>query len=148
VATTTGISGLTLGGGYGLADRKVRARLRQRAVVEVVLATVRSSIVMPREQELSGACAAPAPILGLPRKLEYRLHPLSEVFGGPFVLPAISRNHAPLREFSASIPDELTTFAAAAKLRTAHPYSPSSLATAVTRVMREVFAPIKTWRRH
>jgi FAD/FMN-containing dehydrogenase len=117
VATTTGISGLTLGGGYGWLIGKYGLACDNVLSVELVLAD--GSVVncnAHENTELFWGMRGAGANFGIATQIEYRLHPLSEVFGGPLFFPLTAEIMRRYAEFTASIPDELTTFAAAAKL--------------------------------
>lgn len=115
VISTTGVAGLTLGGGvgwmmgkYGLAIDNLRAAQVVLASGEVVVADEAS------DPDLFWAIRGGGGNFGVATSLSYQLHPLDTVLGGPAVhtLAAASDVFGFYREFSSSAPDELTTFAA------------------------------------
>jgi FAD/FMN-containing dehydrogenase len=114
IATTTGIGGLTLGGGYGWLVGKYG--LSCDNVISVELVTADGGILECSSQQnadlfwgLRGAGAN----LGIATKIEYRLHPLTTVYGGPLFHPLSAEVMHFYDEFSRDIPDELTTLGAA-----------------------------------
>jgi FAD/FMN-containing dehydrogenase len=117
VATTTGISGLTLGGGYGWLVGKHSLACDNVTAIEVV--TADGAIVECSANEnadlfwgLRGAGAN----FGIATRIDYRLHPLSTVYGGPLFHPLTAEVMRFYDEFSSNAPDELTTLGAATKL--------------------------------
>ena len=113
INSTTGIAGLTLGGGFGWTSRKLGLTADNFLSADVVTADGRLLTASAAENEdlfwgLRGAGAN----LGIVTSFEYRLHPLSTVLGGMVIHP-FERAKEVLRfyrEFSASQPDELTTW--------------------------------------
>jgi FAD/FMN-containing dehydrogenase len=112
---TTGIAGLTLGGGQGWLNGKYGFVVDNLLAADVVTADGRLLHASARENEdlfwgLRGAGAN----LGVVTSFEYRLHPVSTVLGGMAIHP-FERAAEVLRfyrEFSTSQPDELTTWVA------------------------------------
>jgi FAD/FMN-containing dehydrogenase len=147
VATTTGISGLTLGGGYGWLIGKYGLACDNVLSVEVVLADGKIVDCNAQENtELFWGMRGAGANFGIATQIEYRLHPLSEVFGGPLFFPLSAEIMHRYAEFSASIPDELTTFAAAAKLPDGTPVFAIVACYCGDPSDGEKFiAPIKTW---
>ena len=115
VVATTGIAGLTLGGGQSWLTGKYGLTIDSLLSADVVM--VDSHLLHADSEEnadlfwgLRGAGAN----LGVVTSFEYRLHPVSTVVGGMALHP-IDRAPEVLRfyrEFTASEPDELTTYAA------------------------------------
>ena len=112
--STTGIAGLTLGGGlgwlmgiHGLAADNLLSVELVNADGEVLDVTAES------DPDLFWALRGGGGNFGVAASLEYRLHPLREVTGGLIAHPFeaakdVLRFH---REFTQSVPDELTVFA-------------------------------------
>jgi FAD/FMN-containing dehydrogenase len=147
VATTTGISGLTLGGGYGWLIGKYGLACDNVLSMQVVTAegnTLHCSATDNRELfwGMRGAGAN----FGIATQIEYRLHPLARVLGGPlfFALSAdVMRRYA---DFTAGIPDELTTFAAAAKLPDGTPvFAVVACYCGAPAVGEKLIAPLRSW---
>jgi FAD/FMN-containing dehydrogenase len=116
VVSTTGIAGLTLGGGQGWLTGKYGLTLDNLLSADVVTADgerVRASA--EEHPELFWALRGAGANFGVVTSFEYQLHPVGPtVLGGMVVHPLanareVLRFH---REFVASQPDELTTYAA------------------------------------
>jgi len=115
VVGTTGIAGLTLGGGQGWLMGKYGLTIDNLISADVV--TAGGQLVQASAAEnpdlfwgLRGAGAN----LGIVTSFEYRVHPLRTVLGGMVIHP-LDRAREVLRfyrEFSATQPDELMTYAA------------------------------------
>jgi FAD/FMN-containing dehydrogenase len=111
--STTGIAGLTLGGGLGwlmgihglAADNLLSAEL-VNADGAVINVTAES------DPDLFWALRGGGGNFGVATSLEYRLHPLSEVVGGLVAHPFEAARDVLrfYREFTQSVPDELTVF--------------------------------------
>src|SRR5688500_5235737 len=116
VVSTTGIAGLTLGGGQGWLTGKYGLTLDNLLTAEVVTADgerVRASA--EEHPDLFWALRGAGANFGVVTSFEYRLHPVGPtVLGGMVVHPlANARNVLRFhREFAAGQPDELTTYAA------------------------------------
>ena len=115
VVSTTGIAGLTLGGGigwllgkYGLAIDNLHSAEMVLASGEVVTASEES------EPDLFWAIRGGGGNFGAVTKFCYRAHPLRTVLGGAAVHPlaATAEVFAFYREFTRSLPDDLTAFLA------------------------------------
>jgi FAD/FMN-containing dehydrogenase len=116
VATTTGISGLTLGGGYGWLVGKYGLTCDNVIWIEVVTADGRILECSSEQNEdlfwgLRGAGAN----FGVATQIEYRLHPVSNVYGGPLFHPLHADIMRFYDEFSNDVPDEMTTLGAATR---------------------------------
>jgi FAD/FMN-containing dehydrogenase len=114
IATTTGIGGLTLGGGYGWLVGKYGLACDNVTWIELVTADG-ATLECSAEQNpdlfwgLRGAGAN----FGIATQIEYRLHPVTAIYGGPLFHPLsldVMRFYA---EFSHDAPDELTTLGGA-----------------------------------
>jgi FAD/FMN-containing dehydrogenase len=114
VNTDTGISGLTLGGGYGWLGGKFGLACDNLLSADVVTADGNLVVASATENEdlfwgIRGAGAN----LGIVTSFEYRLHPVGPVLGGMMVYP-LARDREVLRlfdEFSRNCPDEVSTAA-------------------------------------
>jgi FAD/FMN-containing dehydrogenase len=111
--STTGIAGLTLGGGlgwlmgiHGLAADNLLSVELVNADGEVLNVTAES------DPDLFWALRGGGGNFGVATSLEYRLHPLSEVVGGLVAHPFEAARDVLrfYREFTQSVPDELTVF--------------------------------------
>jgi FAD/FMN-containing dehydrogenase len=110
--STTGIAGLTLGGGQGWLASKHGFTIDNLLSVDVVTAdgTLRTASATQHE-DLFWAMRGAGHNFGVVTSFEYQLHPLSTVLGGMVVHP-FDRATDLLRfyrEFTAEQPDELTT---------------------------------------
>jgi FAD/FMN-containing dehydrogenase len=109
VATTTGISGLTLGGGYGYLAGKYGLACDNLTRAEVVTADGKILECSAEENSdlfwgLRGAGAN----FGVVTELEYKLFPISTVLGGVIFHPLSNEVFRFYDEYSRSAPDELT----------------------------------------
>lgn len=115
VVGSTGIAGLTLGGGQGWLTGKHGLTLDNLLSVDVVLADGRHLRASEDEHpDLFWAMRGAGTNFGVVTAFTYRLHPVSMVLGG-LVLHSIDRARDVLRfyrDFAVSQPDELTTYAA------------------------------------
>ncbi len=114
VVGSTGIAGLTLGGGQGWLTGKFGLSLDNLVAVEVVTADgqlLRAS--SDENPELFWAMRGAGTNFGVAVAFDFRLHPVSTVLGGLVVHP-IDRVRDVLRfyrEFAPTQPDDLTTYA-------------------------------------
>jgi FAD/FMN-containing dehydrogenase len=113
--STTGIAGLTLGGGQGWLAGKYGFTIDNLLSVDVVTADGRLLTASATQNEdLFWAMRGAGHNFGVVTSFKYRLHPVSTVLGGMVVHP-FDRATDMLRfyrEFTADQPDELTTAAA------------------------------------
>jgi FAD/FMN-containing dehydrogenase len=114
INSTTGIAGLTLGGGFGWLSRKYGMTIDNLESAEVVTAAgelVRASAV--EHPDLFWALRGGGGNFGVVTRFEFRLHPVGpNVLSGLIVYP-ISEAKAVLqqyREFAAKAPEELTVW--------------------------------------
>jgi hypothetical protein len=113
VVSTTGIAGLTLGGGQGWLTGKYGLTLDNLLSADIVTAEgalVRASST--EHEDLFWALRGAGANFGVVTSFEYRLHPVSTVLGGMVVHP-LDRATDVLRfyrEFAAAQPDEVTTY--------------------------------------
>ena len=86
IISTTGIGGLTLGGGIGYLSRGFGLSCDNLLSAEVVTADGRILSVSDRENEdLFWAIRGGGGNFGVATSLEYRLHPVREIYGGPML---------------------------------------------------------------
>lgn len=114
VATTTGISGLTLGGGYGYLAGRYGLACDNLTRVEMVTADgeVLNCSVEENPDLFWGLRGAGANF-GIVTELHYRLHSLKTVLGGVIFYPQGREVFRFYDEFSRNAPDELTMIGAA-----------------------------------
>ena len=127
--STTGIGGLTLGGGIGWLVRKYGLASDNLLGAEVVLASgesVRASD--DRHADLFRALRGGGARLGVVTQFDFKLHPVSTVLAGGLWCKAERAAEVlrVFREFSAQIPDELTMVASATAAPPA-PFVPPAL---------------------
>jgi hypothetical protein len=113
VVGSTGIAGLTLGGGVGWLHSRFGLTADNLLSADVVLAD--GSLVTASAQEnedLFWALRGGGGNFGVVTSFEYRLHPVSQVLAGPVFHPAaravdVLRFY---RDFTATLPDELAVY--------------------------------------
>lgn len=113
--STTGVGGLTLGGGVGWLVGKHGLAVDNLRSVEVVTADGDVLTACPTEYaDLFWALRGGGGNFGVATSFEFRLHPLREVLAGMVAYPAErARDVLELyREWTAAAPDELTVYAA------------------------------------
>src|SRR5215207_10063376 len=114
VISTTGIAGLTLGGGLGWLMGKHGLAADNLVSVELVTADgdIRN-VSAENEPDLFWALRGAGANFGVATALEYRLHPLTQITGGLAAYPFDASRDvlAFYREFTAEAPDELTVYA-------------------------------------
>jgi FAD/FMN-containing dehydrogenase len=111
--STTGIAGLTLGGGVGWLNGKYGLACDNLISVDIVTADgeLRRASATENEELFWGVRGAGANF-GVVTSFEFKLHPVGPMILGGMVLHPIDRAAEVLRfyrEFTASEPDELTT---------------------------------------
>jgi FAD/FMN-containing dehydrogenase len=110
---STGIAGLTLGGGIGYLARKYGLSCDNLLSAEVV--TADGQVVTASEKENSDlywALRGGSGNFGVVTTFEYRMHPVAEIYGGPIVYP-VDRADDVLRmyrEYINDAPEELGGF--------------------------------------
>jgi FAD/FMN-containing dehydrogenase len=115
VVSSTGIAGLTLGGGLAWLMSKYGLAVDNLLSAEVVLAS--GAIATASEEadpDLFWAIRGGGGNFGVVTSFEYRTHPVASVLGGPVLHPleAAPELFSFYRDFAADLPDELATQAA------------------------------------
>ncbi len=112
IVSTTGIAGLTLGGGIGWLMGKHGLAVDNLLSVEIVTADGRVLVANKEEHpDLFWGLRGGGGNFGVAASFEYRLHPLEPVITGGFVAHPFDKARNVLRfyrDLKASVPDELT----------------------------------------
>jgi FAD/FMN-containing dehydrogenase len=111
--STTGIAGLTLGGGLGWLMRSYGMACDNLRAAEIVTADGQVRRASEDENpDLLWGLRGGGGNFGVVTSFEFQLHPVTTVLGGMLVHPAARARDALqfLREFQPSAPDELTVF--------------------------------------
>jgi FAD/FMN-containing dehydrogenase len=115
IISTTGVAGLTLGGGIGYLARGHGLSVDNLVSADVVLADGRFVIASEREHdELFWALRGGGGNFGVVTSLDFAMHPLVDVYGGPmfFELSEAETILRAYREIIADAPEELGAFPA------------------------------------
>ncbi len=113
IISTTGVGGLTLGGGIGHLARGCGLSCDNLISADVVTADGRLLTASEDENaDLFWALRGGGGNFGVVTSLEYRLHPVGEVYGGPIFYPVDQAGEVMrfYREFIAQAPEELGAF--------------------------------------
>ena len=113
IISTTGVGGLTLGGGIGHLSRRLGLTCDNLLGAEVVTAS--GDVVRASESEnadLFWALRGGSGNFGVVTSFEYRLHEVKDVYGGPIFYPVDRAGEvmAIYREFIETAPEELGAF--------------------------------------
>ena len=110
---STGIAGLTLGGGIGYLARKYGLTCDNLLSAEVVTADGQTIIASEQDHsDLFWALRGGGGNFGVVTTFEYQLHPVADIYGGPIAYP-VDRADEVLRfyrEYIAEAPEELGGF--------------------------------------
>jgi FAD/FMN-containing dehydrogenase len=109
VVSTTGIAGLTLGGGVGYLTRRCGLSCDNLVSADVVLAD--GGFVTcseQREKELFWAIRGGGGNFGVVTSFEFRLHPVADIYGGAIFFPLEEGVLRAYRDFILSAPEDLT----------------------------------------
>jgi FAD/FMN-containing dehydrogenase len=115
VVSSTGIAGLTLGGGIGWLMGKYGLTVDNLVSAEIVTADGEVMTASDDEHpDLFWASRGGGGNFGVVTSFEYHAHPVREVLAGPVLHPLSAAGSALAfhRDFTASVPDELTVGAA------------------------------------
>jgi FAD/FMN-containing dehydrogenase len=113
IVSTTGIAGLTLGGGHGYLSRKYGLTIDNLIEADLVLADGRFVTVSKKKHaDLFWALRGGGGNFGVVTSLVFQLHPVDMVFAGPIAWP---QDHAreimrAYRDFLPRAPEELGAF--------------------------------------
>jgi FAD/FMN-containing dehydrogenase len=115
IISTTGVAGLTLGGGIGYLARGFGLSCDNLVSADVVTADGRFLIASERENDdLFWALRGGGGNFGVVTSLEFRLHPVKDIYGGPmfFELSEVENVLRFFREYIADAPEQLGAFPA------------------------------------
>lgn len=115
IISTTGVSGLTLGGGIGYLARGFGLSCDNLLSAEVVTADGRFLVASETENEdLFWALRGGSGNFGVVTSLEFRVHPVKDIYGGPmfFELKDAKNILSFFREFIVDAPEQLDGFPA------------------------------------
>src|SRR5581483_671234 len=115
LVTTTGIAGFTLGGGIGWLMRKHGLACDNLIAVDMITADGQTVHASESENaELLWGLRGGGGNFGIVTEFEFRLHPVSQIFGGLVAWPAAAGREVlkAWREWVTTTPDDLCTMAA------------------------------------
>ena len=113
ILSTTGVGGLTLGGGLGHLTRKSGLSIDNLLAVDMVLADGRFVTASAEENEdLFWAVRGGGGNFGVVTSFLFRLHPISTVYGGPMLWPIDQTTEVMrwYREFITQAPEDINGF--------------------------------------
>ena len=114
IVSTTGVAGLTLGGGTGYLTRKYGLTIDNLLEVDLVLADGRFLTASPREHpDLFWAIRGGGGNFGVITSFLFQAHPVSMVYAGPVFWDAAKHGKAVMqayRDFLPTAPEELGAF--------------------------------------
>ncbi|HET7559013.1 MAG TPA: FAD-binding oxidoreductase, partial [Limnochordia bacterium] len=155
VLSTTGVGGLTLGGGHGHLSRQYGLSIDNLIEVDVVLADGRLVRANEREHpDLFWAVRGGGGNFGIVTSFTFRLHPVKEIIGGPTLWPLEQAADVMrwYRHFLPNAPAELNGFFAFLTVPPAPPFPAALHAKKVCGIVwcytgpperaDEVFAPV------
>ena len=115
IISTTGVAGLTLGGGIGYLARGFGFSCDNLVSADVVTADGRFLVASERENDdLFWALRGGGGNFGVVTSLEFQLHPVKDIYGGPmfFELSEVENVLRFFREYIADAPEQLGAFPA------------------------------------
>src|SRR6202521_1899957 len=115
IVSTTGVSGLTLGGGIGYLARGFGLSCDNLVSADIVTADGRFLIASEKENEdLFWALRGGGGNFGVVTSLEFKVHPVKDIYGGPmfYELKHIRDILTFYREYIADAPEEMGVFPA------------------------------------
>ncbi len=125
IISTTGVSGLTLGGGIGHLSRKLGLSIDNLTSADIVTADGDFFTASQNENEdLFWALRGGGGNFGVVTSLEFQLHPLNTVVAGPILYPLNKAKEAMqvYRDFIDKAPDEANAFFAYLRVPPAPPF--------------------------
>lgn len=125
IISTTGVSGLTLGGGLGHLTRKFGLSIDNLVSADVITADGNFLTTSQEENEdLFWALRGGGGNFGVVTSLEFKLHPLSTVIAGPilYLLEKAKEALQMYRDFMDAAPDDVNAFFAFLKVPPAPPF--------------------------
>ncbi len=125
IISTTGVGGLTLGGGLGHLTRKFGLTIDNLLEADMVLADGRFVMVSAAENEdLFWAIRGGGGNFGVVTSFLFRAHPLSQVYAGPMLweLEQVTEVMQWYREFISQAPEEINGFFAFLKVPPGPPF--------------------------
>ena len=125
IISSTGVGGLTLGGGHGYLTRQHGLTIDNLISAEIVLADGRVVQASEhREPELFWALRGGGGNFGVVTRFEFHLHPVGEVFGGPMLWPieALEPTMRWYRDWLPRAPENVYAFYQVAEVPPAEPF--------------------------
>jgi FAD/FMN-containing dehydrogenase len=113
IISTTGVGGLTLGGGIGYLNRRYGLSIDNLLSADIVTADGRQVVASADEEPgLFWAVRGGGGNFGVVTSFEFRLHPVDTVYGGPIFFPVACSGDVLrfYRDFIAGAPRELSAF--------------------------------------
>ena len=112
IISTTGVGGLTLGGGIGYLARGLGLSLDNLVAADVVTADGTFHVASEKDDaDLFWAIRGGGGNFGIATRLQFRLHPLESAVGGMLILPATPDTIAGFIAAAEAAPEELSTIA-------------------------------------
>ncbi|MEX0660639.1 MAG: FAD-binding oxidoreductase [Balneolaceae bacterium] len=125
VISTTGVGGLTLGGGHGYLTRKYGLTIDNLLSADVVLANGKLIHTSKEEHpDLFWALRGGGGNFGVVTSFEYRLHPVKNVIAGPMFWPIdqLETTMKWYRNWLAEMPDDVYAFYLVAEVAAGDPF--------------------------
>ncbi len=113
IISTTGVAGLTLGGGFGHLSRHYGLSCDNLISADIVTADGQFRTVSPdQNQDLFWAIRGGGGNFGVVTSFEFQLHPVNTVYGGPIFYPVekTAELMSFFREYMRRMPDEMSAF--------------------------------------